>query len=138
SKLELDMHETSWEFEKSPLLSNNVDGRVETAYESYKTQANERFTKLKANEEELNRIFIEIYGLEDELNLEVSDKDITVAKIFDSKKDIDDEIKGNKYVMTREDVVKNFLSYFIGCAMGRYSLDEEGLVFAGGDLDSSK
>ncbi|MDY3006013.1 MAG: hypothetical protein SOR60_03245, partial [Anaerococcus porci] len=90
------------------------------------------------NEEELNRIFIEIYGLEDELTPEVSDRDITVAKIFDSKKDIDEEIKGNNYVMTREDVVKNFLSYFVGCAMGRYSLDEEGLVFAGGDFDLSK
>lgn len=138
SKFDWDMHETSWDFEKSPLLSNKVDGRVETAYESYKLEVNERFEKLKENEEELNRIFIEIYGLEDELTPEVSDRDITVAKIFDSKKDIDEEIKGNKYVMTREDVVKNFLSYFIGCAMGRYSLDEEGLVFAGGDFDSSK
>jgi hypothetical protein len=138
SKQDWDMHETSWDFEKSPLLSNKVDGRVETAYESYKSEVNERFTKLKENEEELNRIFIGMYNLEDELTPEVSDRDITVAKIFDSKKDIDDEIKGNKYVMTREDVVKNFLSYFIGCAMGRYSLDEEGLVFAGGEFDFSK
>ncbi|GAA3657972.1 BREX-1 system adenine-specific DNA-methyltransferase PglX [Asaccharospora irregularis] len=138
SKLDWDMHETSWDFEKSPLLSNKVDGRVETAYESYKGEVNQRFAKLKENEEELNRIFIGIYNLKDELTPEVSDRDITVAKIFDSKKDIDEEIKGNKYVMTREDVVKNFLSYFIGCAMGRYSLDEEGLVFAGGEFDSSK
>jgi len=138
SKQDWDMHETSWDFQKSPLLSNKVDGRVETAYESYKGEVNERFAKLKENEEELNRMFIEIYGLEDELTPEVSDRDITVAKIFDNKKDIDDEIKGNKYVMTREDVVKNFLSYFIGCAMGRYSLDEEGLVFAGGEFDLSK
>jgi hypothetical protein len=138
SKLDWDMHETSWDFEKSPLLSNKMDGKIKTAYESYKGEVNERFAKLKENEEELNRMFIEIYGLEDELTPEVSDRDITVAKIFDNKKDIDDEIKGNKYVMTREDVVKNFLSYFIGCAMGRYSLDEEGLVFAGGEFDSSK
>ena len=138
SKLDWDMHETSWDFEKSPLLLNKVDGRIESAYESYKAEVNQRFAKLKESEEELNRMFIEIYGLEDELTPEVSDRDITVAKIFDSKKDIDDEIKGNKYVMTREDVVKNFLSYFIGCAMGRYSLDEEGLVFAGGDFDLSK
>lgn len=138
SKLDWDMHETSWNFKKSPLLSNKMDGKIKTAYESYKNEVNERFEKLKANEEELNRIFIEVYGLEGELTPEVSDRDITVAKIFDSKKDIDEEIKGNKYVMTREDVVKNFLSYFIGCAMGRYSLDEEGLVFAGGEFDSSK
>lgn len=138
SRLDWDMHETSWDFEKSPLLLNKMDGKIKTAYESYKAEVNERFAKLKENEEELNRMFIEIYGLEDELTPEVSDRDITVAKIFDNKKDIDDEIKGNKYVMTREDVVKNFLSYFIGCAMGRYSLDEEGLVFAGGEFDSSK
>lgn len=138
SKLDWDMHETSWDFKKSPLLSNKMDGKIKTAYESYKGEVNERFAKLKENEEELNRMFIEIYGLEDELTPEVSDRDITVAKIFDSKKDIDEEIKGNKYVMTRENVVKNFLSYFIGCAMGRYSLDEEGLVFAGGEFDLSK
>lgn len=138
SKLDWDMHETSWDFKKSPLLSNKMDGKIKTAYESYKGEVNERFAKLKENEEELNRMFIEIYGLEDELTPEVSDRDITVAKIFDSKKDIDEEIKGNRYIMTREDVVKNFLSYFIGCAMGRYSLDEDGLIFAGGDFDPSK
>lgn len=138
SKCDWDMHETSWNFKKSPLLSNKMDGKIKTAYESYKNEVNERFAKLKENEEELNRIFIGIYNLEDELTPEVSDRDITVAKIFDSKKDIDEEIKGNRYIMTREDVVKNFLSYFIGCAMGRYSLDEEGLVFAGGEFPSSK
>ncbi|MBC7196374.1 MAG: hypothetical protein H5U39_03860 [Deferribacterales bacterium] len=111
---------------------------METAYENYKREVNERFAKIKENEEELNHIFIEIYGLEDELTPEVPDKDITVAKIFDNKEDIYEEIKGNKYIMTREHVVKNFLSYFVGCAMGRYSLDEEGLVFAGGEFDSSK
>ena len=138
SKIDWDMHETSWDFKRSPLLSNKVDGRIKTAYENYKREVNERFAKIKENEEELNRIFIEIYGLEDELTPEVSDKDITVAKIFDNKEDIYEEIKGNRYIMTREDVVKNFLSYFVGCAMGRYSLDEEGLIFAGGEFDSSK
>jgi type II restriction/modification system DNA methylase subunit YeeA len=138
SKLDWDMHETSWDFKRSPLLENKVNGRIETAYENYKREVNERFAKIKENEEELNRIFIEIYGLEDELTPQVSDKDITVAKIFDNKEDIYEEIKGNRYIMTREDVVKNFLSYFVGCAMGRYSLDEEGLIFAGGEFDPSK
>ncbi|MDE8220865.1 BREX-1 system adenine-specific DNA-methyltransferase PglX [Erysipelothrix rhusiopathiae] len=138
SQLDWDMHETSWEFKGSPLLANKSDGLIASAYESYKTQVNERFMKLKENEEELNRIFIEIYGLEDELTPDVADKDITVAKIFDKKEDIDEEIKGNRYIMTREDVVKNFLSYFVGCLMGRYSLDEEDLVFAGGDFHSAK
>lgn len=138
AKKDWDMHEVSWDFDKSPLLTYKVDGRIENAYELYKQEINKRFNKLKENEEILNDIFIKIYNLKDELTPEVSDRDVTVAKIFDDKKDIDDEIKGNKYVMTREDVVKNFLSYFIGCAMGRYSLDKEGLVFAGGEFDSSK
>lgn len=138
SKKDWDMHETSWDFLSSPLVSNKVDGKIESAYESYKSEVNLRFNNLKENEEELNKIFIEIYGLEDELTPNVSDRDITVAKIFDTKDDIDDEIKGNRYVMTREDVVKNFLSYFIGCLMGRYSLDEDGLAFAGGDFDINK
>ena len=138
SKFDWDMHETSWDFDKSPLLLSKVDGFISSAYESYKDEVNKRFAKLKANEEELNRTFIDIYGLQDELTPEVLDKDITVAKIFDSKDDIYDEIKGNKYILTREDVVKNFLSYFIGCVMGRYSLDEDGLAYAGGEFDSSK
>ena len=138
SKLDWDMNETSWDFSGSALLKQNEDGKIEAAYKNYKNVVNERFEELKRNEEELNRIFVKIYNLEEELTPEVSDRDITVAKIFDSKKDIDEEIKGNEYIMTREDVVKNFLSYFIGCAMGRYSLDEEGLVFAGGEFDMSK
>ena len=141
SKIDWDSYETSWDFEVSPLLDESKivkTNSIEKAYEDYKDYVNSNFEKLKQNEERLNEIFIEIYGLEDELTPEVSDRDITVAKIFDSKKDIDDEIKGNKYIMTREDVVKNFLSYFIGCAMGRYSLDEDGLVFAGGAFDPSR
>ncbi|NLD17989.1 MAG: BREX-1 system adenine-specific DNA-methyltransferase PglX, partial [Tissierellia bacterium] len=138
SKNEWDMHETSWDFKGSPLVANKSDGLITSAYESYKSQVNERFRKLKENEEELNRIFIEIYGLEDELTPDVANKDITVAKIFDKKEDIDEDIKGNRYIMTREDVVKNFLSYFIGCLMGRYSLDVDGLAFAGGDFDTAK
>ncbi|WP_277222173.1 BREX-1 system adenine-specific DNA-methyltransferase PglX [Peptoniphilus vaginalis] len=138
SKSDWDMHEASWDFKVSPLLANLRDGKIESAYEAYKREVNERFGKLKVNEEELNRIFIDIYGLQDELTPEVSDRDITIAKIFDKKEEIDEIIKGNKYVMTREDVVKNFLSYFIGCLMGRYSLDEEDLVYAGGDFDTSR
>lgn len=138
SQLDWDMHETSWDFEESPLLKNKVDGLLASAYEAYKEEVNERFEILKQNEEELNRIFINLYGLQEELQPEVEDKDITVAKIFDSKDDIDVSIKGNRYVLTREDVVKNFLSYFIGCCMGRYSLDAKGIAYAGGEFDSHK
>src|SRR5690625_7730956 len=76
-----------------------------------------QFNQLKENEEDLNRIFIDIYGLQDELTPEVDDKDVTVSKA-DLERDI-----------------KSFISYAVGCMFGRYSLDEEGLVYAGGEFD---
>lgn len=139
SKTDWDSFETSWDFATHPLLDENKQGQVpnsiESAYENWKEYANNNFAKLKENEERLNELFIEIYGLEDELTPEVSDKDITIAKIFDDKKDIYDDIKGNQYILTKEDVIKSFISYGVGCIFGRYSLDGEGLVYAGGEFD---
>ncbi len=121
SKIDWDSFETSWDFEIHPLLDKNKQGQVpstiELAYENWKSYANTNFAKLKENEERLNKLFIEIYGLEDELIPEVSDKDITIAKIFDDKKDIYEDIKGNQYILTKEDVVKSFISYGVGCIL---------------------
>ena len=89
-------------------------------YKEWEAKCNERFNTLKANEEELNRIFIDIYGLQDELTPEVEDKDVTVRKAD----------------LTRE--IKSLISYMIGLVMGRYSLDVEGLAYAGGEWDDSK
>ena len=89
-------------------------------YKEWAMECDERFAKLKANEEELNRIFIEIYGLGDELTPEVEDKDVTVRRA-----DLQREIK-------------SLISYAIGCIFGRYSLDVEGLCYAGGAWDDSK
>ncbi len=111
---------------------------VSDKYEAYKAETNARFDKLKANEEELNRIFIDIYGLQDELTPDVADKDVTVARIYDTKEEIPDSMKGNNYVLTKQDVVKSLISYAVGCMMGRYSLDVDGLAYAGGDWDNSK
>ncbi len=138
SKLDWDQRETSWDFVGSPLLAAKTDGHMEHAYEAYKQDVNARFERIKENEEALNRIFIDIYGLNNELDATLSDRDVTVAKIFDTKQDIPADIKGNRYVMTQEDVVKNFISYFVGCLFGRYSLDTPGLVFAGGTWDESR
>src|SRR5699024_7627815 len=96
------------------------------------------FKEIKENEEELNRIFINIYGLQDELTPEVSNRDITITKIYDEATNIPDEIKGNQYVLTKQDVMQQFISYAVGCMFGRYSLDEEGLVYAGGEFDASR
>ena len=107
-------------------------------YESWKQECEQRFQQLKKNEEELNRIFIDIYGLQDELTPEVADRDITVHRIYDSKDDIPESMKNSNYVRTKRDEMVSLLSYAVGCMFGRYSLDQEGLVYAGGDWDSSK
>ena len=112
--------------------------RIEDNYERWKGECNARFAQLKANEEELNRIFIDIYGLQDELTPEVADKDVTVHYVVDTKDDIPASMKGSAYIRTKEDEIKSLISYAVGCMFGRYSLDVEGLAFAGGDWDETK
>jgi len=90
------------------------------------------------NEKELNRIFISTYGVQDEHMPALEDKDITVSSIFDSKDDIPETMKGSKYALTKADVIKSFISYAVGCMFGRYSLDTEGLAYAGGEWDVGK
>lgn len=107
-------------------------------YTAHKLACEARFQQLKANEEELNRIFIEIYGLQDELTPEVADKDITVHRIFDTKEDVPESMKGSSYVRTKRDEIVSLISYAVGCLFGRYSLDEEGLIYAGGEWDESR
>lgn len=119
SKIDWDAFETSWDFQKSPLLTQDA-ASLHQAYNSWSNEALTRFNQLKSNEEELNRIFINLYGLQDELTPEEDDKEVSVRKA-DQLRDI-----------------KAFLSYFIGCVFGRYSLDQGGLVYAGGDWDDSK
>lgn len=118
SNTEWDSFEVSWDFKKHPLLRNV--STIPEAFAQWQEECDDRFNRLKANEEELNRIFIDIYGLQDELTPEVEDKDVTVRKA-DLQRDI-----------------KSLLSYAVGCMFGRYSLDVEGLAYAGGEWDSSK
>lgn len=108
---------------------------IKDKYENHKREVNERFETLKKNEEELNKIFIDIYGLQDELTPDVADKDITVARIYDSKDEIPEDMKGNIYVKTKQDVIKDLISYIVGCAFGRYSPYKDGLIFAGGEFN---
>lgn len=136
SRQDWDAYEISWDFKHHPLIRKV--STISEAYDQWKSENNERFDQLKANEEELNRIFIDIYGLQDELTPEVADKDVTVHKIFDTKDDIPETMKGSNYVRTKYDEVTSFISYAVGCMFGRYSLDVEGLAYAGGDWDDSK
>lgn len=119
SKKDWDSFETSWNFEKHPLVSYSIN-KMSTSFALWSKECDERFNQLKTNEEELNRIFIDIYGLQDELASEVEDKDVTVRQAD----------------LQRE--VKSLISYAVGCMFGRYSLDKDGLVYAGGEWDNSK
>ena len=118
SKKDWDSFETSWDYKHHPLVCKTAT--VLEAFDRWQAECDERFDQLKANEEELNRIFIGIYGLQDELTPEVEDKDITVRKAD----------------LSRE--IRSFISYAVGCMFGRYSLDEEGIIYAGGKWDNSR
>lgn len=126
SKSDWNSFENSWDFQQHPLVKLRLSGvcvcgdklsvmRISSAYKAWEIECDTRFNRLKQNEEELNRIFIDIYGLQGELTPEVEDKDITVRKV-DLGRDI-----------------RSFISYAVGCMFGRYSLDQEGLIYAGGE-----
>lgn len=108
---------------------------VRSAFDMWNAVCEKRFQQLKANEEELNCIFIDIYGLHDELTPEVADKDVTVHRIFNTKDDVPESMKGSNYVRTLRDEIVSLISYAVGCLFGRYSLDVEGLVYAGGNFE---
>lgn len=112
--------------------------RISDKYVQWKEECEQRFLKLKENEEELNRIFIDIYGLNDELTPDVADKDITVHRVYDSKDDVPESMKGSNYVRTLHNEIVSLVSYAVGCMFGRYSLDVDGLAYAGGEWDESK
>ena len=146
SKMDWDSFETSWDFKQHPLVAlrgnyeeaevtlyqddlidgivpvkySHVSPPIQQAFEAWERLCDERFDALKSNEEELNRIFIDIYGLQDELTPEVEDKDVTVRRA-DLGRDI-----------------RSFISYAVGCMFGRYSLDEPGLAYAGGEWSADK
>lgn len=125
SRADWDAFETSWDFKEHPFsrCARSAGGSsvtIKKVFDIWQTEAEDRFNKLKTNEEELNRIFIDIYKLGDELTPDVEDKDVTVRRAD----------------FQRE--VRSFLSYAVGCMFGRYSLDTAGLIYAGGDWEPTK
>lgn len=120
SNTDWDCFETSWDFKQHPYITFNDAGSIEQAYGHWSCFVEVRFKKLRQNEEALNEMFIDIYGLHDELSPTVNEDDVTI---------------------NRADIVRDtelFMSYAVGCMFGRYSLDEEGLIFAGGNFDPEK
>ncbi len=143
---EWDSRETSWNFKKSPLLAFKSSKNIGNAIEIWFSNAKEQFVQMHKNEEELNRIFIDIYGLADEMDEKVEFKDITLYKDefnLSTEEDIsfEDLSETDLYLAERktkinlniQEIVKQFISYGVGCIMGRYSLDKEGLVIANSD-----
>lgn len=118
SKQDWDSFETSWDFKRHPLLKQmSKVSTIRDSLANWNNYTHQQRSLLKYNEEELNRIFIDIYGLQDELTPEVDDKDITIRKT--------DKVRE----------IKSLISYAVGCMFGRYSLDMDGLVYAGGVFD---
>ncbi len=147
SKLDWDAHETSWDFEENPLLKCNdveieeegetvhlgvASGPLKVQYEHYKAEWTQKFKQLHANEEELNRQFIEIYGLQDELTPDVPLDEITILQQGEIS------IEDNQIKWHADVVMKQLISYAIGCMMGRYRLDKKGLCIAHPNPDESE
>ncbi|MDD2300110.1 MAG: BREX-1 system adenine-specific DNA-methyltransferase PglX [Syntrophomonadaceae bacterium] len=131
AKAEWDSFEVSWDFQTHPLIAHKSAtgfdvqtqqwcGKISSAYNTWTSVTETQFSQLKANGKELNRIFVDIYGLQDELTPDIEDKDVTIRKA-DIGRDI-----------------RSFISYAVGCMFGRYSLDVGGLVYAGGEWNDSK
>ena len=124
SKIDWDNCEISWDFMRHPLLTQNADNinanKLKTIYQELCHFTYSQFFQLKSNEEEINRIFIKIYDLQDELIADVDNKNVTIRKAN----------LGHD--------IRSFISYAVGCMFGRYSLDVDGLVYAGGQWDDSK
>ena len=113
-----DLFETSWDFQHHPLIRKTPT--IAEAFEQWQVECDDRFNQLKTNEEEMNRIFIEIYSLQGDILPDVDENDVTIYKA-DVSRDI-----------------RSFISYAVGCMFGRYSLDVDGLAYAGGEWDASK
>jgi len=118
AKQEWDSYESSWEFKKHPIITfKDESNLISEAFQNWSNHSEEQFSRVKKNEEEINMLFIEIFNLQQDMNEIVSDKDITLRKA------------------DREMDIKSLINYSVGCMLGRYSLNEEGLIFAGGELE---
>lgn len=119
AKSNWDAHELSWDYQSSPLIGIKAL-KIKQAYEEWKNTCSNRRRELASLEEKLNKIFCEIYGLEGDIPIEVDEWEVNV--------DSEDVARD----------IKDYISYVVGCMMGRYSLDVDGLAYAGGEWDSSK
>lgn len=118
SKKDWDAYEVSWDYRKNPLVQGLA--RIEDSFLQWSKVCEDAFIELKENEISLNKLFAQIYGLVGLVNVEVADENVTVRKA------------------DKERAIRDFISYAVGCMFGRYSLDVDGLAYAGGEWDDSK
>lgn len=148
AKADWNGHEISWDFSKNPLINSDCS-KIGEFFENVKNESKEISNTLLQLEEKLNSIFIEIYDLKNEISSEVELKNIALLsnpynrfkkkKTKGTENDLLEEFTQEEYdEKYLETTMKEFISYFIGCTFGRYSLDEEGLIFAGGEFDASR
>ena len=160
AKMDWDSFETSWDFEVDPLVRYarilhdaesirsemnyylgcqiKVNSPMELCFLLQKGKCNKNFDRIKNNEEKINTYFINLYSLENEILPQVYDEDITIYRLFDDKKHIPESMLNSKYAITKNDVVKNFISFAVGCMFGRYSLDEMGVICTGTEWDNNR
>lgn len=138
AKEDWDRYETSWDFQRDPLCINLGDYQLASLYDAYKQKVTSLFEELVANETEINELFLKIYDVEGEISPKVNRRDISSTLIFETAQEIPSDIRESYYVRTKSEIVRNLISYAIGCILGRYSLDKPGLAFAGGMWDASE
>lgn len=136
AKEDWDLYETSWNFKQNLILVDKKN-TVEESYKYIKEKSQILFNQMSSNEKRLNEIFIDIYDVNEEFNPDINVRDISMTTYFDKKEDIPNSMKESYYTKTKEDFIKNIISYAVGCMFGRYSLDKDGLVYAGGTFDEN-
>ncbi len=134
-KEDRDSGELSPEFQRHPMLGGYHE-TAEEAYRAWRTECHVRFVRLRENEEKLNRLFLEHYGLE--IPAEVPESEVAVHRIYDTAAEASGDMQCSPYLMTKQTAVRSFLQYAVGCMFGRYSLDTPGIIYDGGIWDSRK
>ena len=133
SKIDWDSFELSWDFVKHPMICNKKT--IDEAFNHWRSLSLDLYNKLKDNEKTINSVFIDTYSLSSDISSDINDKDITISRIVDKKNKSEKKLR---YIIDKCEAIKTYISYAVGCMLGRYSLDVEGLAYAGGEWNNSK
>jgi len=139
SKQDWNSFETGWDFNINPLVEySHSEHSIASCYAKWRDYCDSQFCSLKAAEERLNHIFIDVYGLTGAFDDCVEERDVTVYRVYDTKECVPSSMDGSAYIRYKKDIIVDFISYAVGCMFGRYSLGAAGLAYAGGEWDTTK